>query len=55
MAAAGAAMLIVPRASRAIFRYGLGVRLPEGRYERIAAWLLVLMGLAVMVVGRVVR
>jgi hypothetical protein len=46
-------MLILPAISRTVMRVLLGVRIDGDRRQRIAAWLLVSLGLAVMVVGRV--
>ena len=51
----GGAMLVLPGASRALLRVTLGVRMEPGRHQRIAAWLLVVLGLALAFVGRVVR
>jgi len=48
-------MLVAPRVARMVLRYGFGVRLAEGRHDRIAAWLLVIFGLAIVFLGRVVR
>lgn len=55
IALTGGAMLVLPRASRAVLRLVVGVRVPQGRHERIAAWLLVALGLAIVMIGRVLR
>ena len=47
-------MLAVPAVTRAAVRLVLGVHLPEGRLERISAYLLIALGLAVAFLARVV-
>ena len=48
-------MLAVPGVTRGALRLAFGVRLPEGRMERISAYLLIALGLAVALVARVAR
>lgn len=47
-------MLASPRGTRGAMRILFGVRMPEGSMERVSAWLLIALGLAVAFVGRVV-
>src|SRR5262249_17258629 len=52
VALVGVAMLAVPGVTRGAVRVLLGVRMPEGRMERVSAWLLIALGLAVALVAR---
>jgi hypothetical protein len=53
LALTGLGMLSLPRFTRRLLAV-IGVRWPEPRYERVAAWLLVVLGLLIAVVGRVI-
>lgn len=55
LALTGAAMLAFPRPTRRWAAFLFGLHLPEGRLERIAAWLLVVLGLAIALLVRAVR
>jgi hypothetical protein len=55
IALVGVAMLAVPAATRRWMRLLFGVHLPEGRLERVSAWLLVVLGLAIAFIARVAR
>ena len=55
IALAGAAMLVFPAPTRRWAAFLFGLRLPEGRLERVAAWLLVALGLAIALIARVAR
>jgi hypothetical protein len=48
-------MLVAPSGTRRTLRFLFGMRMPEGRMEYVAAWLLVVLGLAVALVARVAR
>lgn len=53
LALIGLGMLSAPRLTRRLL-FVIGVRWPESEHRRIAAWLLVVLGLTVAVLGRVV-
>jgi hypothetical protein len=48
-------MFTIPAATRRWTRVLFGVHLPEGRLERISAWLLIVLGLTIAVIARVAR
>lgn len=54
IAATGAVMLGAPALGRRVLRIA-GIRWPPGPYARAAAWLLVILGLAIAFLGRVLR
>lgn len=54
LAIVGAGMLGLPRLTRRVLVV-VGVRWRESEYDRIAAWLLIVLGLAVALVGRAAR
>ncbi|HEY6378750.1 MAG TPA: hypothetical protein VI316_06185 [Candidatus Dormibacteraeota bacterium] len=53
LALVGVGMLSLPRFTRRLLAI-IGVRWPEPRHERVAAWLLVVLGLVIALVGRVI-
>jgi hypothetical protein len=55
LALTGAAMLVFPTPTRRWAAILFGMHLPEGRLERVAAWLLVVLGFAIALIARAVR
>ena len=53
LALLGLGMVSRPHLTRRLFTV-MGLRWPEPRYERIAAWLLVVIGIVIAVLARVV-